>query len=389
MKEHRHLLVGTGVIALLIFFANFALPRLLQGTYEAKLVGQEQFASAETAVVVPVVHVSTPESVKALYMTACVASTGAWREKLKKLIEDTELNSIVIDIKDYTGSISFPNNFPNAAATKGCVVSDLKDFIAALHESDIYVIGRISVFQDPSYTALHPELAVMSSSTGTVWKDRKGLSFVDVGAKPYWDYILEISHASYALGFDELNFDYIRYPSDGNMDDAKFTWTTGTSTKAETLESFFSYLSEHLKNTGVKTSADLFGMTTTVTSDMGIGQVLEKTLPYFDYIAPMVYPSHYPASWNGFANPAAHPYEVIQIAMSKGREREQALNLKNGIATSTPSKLRPWLQDFDLGGDYGVPEVQAQIKATYDVGLNSWMLWAASNNYTEAALLPE
>ena len=386
VKRTAGLLGGVG---LLIFLFYFVLPDFLTSDYQSENQDIPNVAGAENDAVIPVVHLTTPESVKALYMTACVAGTPSWRERLKKLIEDTELNSIVIDIKDYTGSISFSNNFPSGAKTKGCVVSDLKDFIAALHESDIYVIGRISVFQDPSYTTLHPELAVMSSSTGQVWKDRKGLSFVDVGAKPYWDYILEISHASYALGFDELNFDYIRYPSDGNMDDAKFTWTTGTSTKAETLESFFSYLSKNLKNTGVKISADLFGMTTTVTSDMGIGQVLERALPYFDYVAPMVYPSHYPASWNGFANPAAHPYEVIQIAMSKGREREQALRLRSGQATSTPSKLRPWLQDFDLGADYGVPEVQAQIKATYDVGLTGWMLWSASNNYTETALLPD
>jgi hypothetical protein len=109
-------------------------------------------------------------------------------------------------------------------------------------------------------------------------------------------------------------------------------------------------------------------------------------LPHFDYIAPMVYPSHYPNGWNGFANPAAYPYEVIKIAMGSGREREVALNVARGLATSTPSKLRPWLQDFNLGATYGPGEVQAQVQATYDAGLNSWMVWNAGNRYTVAAL---
>jgi hypothetical protein len=309
------------------------------------------------------------------------------------MIETTELNAVVIDIKDSTGTVSFPVDASIESGGKGCVVADMENFIAALHESGIYVIGRISVFQDPAYTALHPELAVKSKSTGGVWKDRKGLSFVDVGAKPYWDRIVALAKASYDVGFDEVNFDYVRYPSDGNMDDANYTWTVGTSTKAAMLQSFFSYLSDSLRDPesapGLErpvTSADLFGMTTTVKDDMGIGQVLENALPYFDYVAPMVYPSHYPATWSGFANPAAHPYDVIKIAMSRGVEREAALRLSSGQATSTPSKLRPWLQDFDLGADYGAPEVDAQIKATYDTGLASWMIWNAGNTYTVAAL---
>jgi len=130
-------------------------------------------------------------------------------------------------------------------------------------------------------------------------------------------------------------------------------------------------------------------MTTTVESDMGIGQLLEKALPYFDYVAPMVYPSHYPPTWNGFVNPAEYPYEVVKIAMSRGREREVILNIANGLATSTPSKLRPWLQDFNLGATYGPDKVRAQIQATYDSGLTSWMVWSAANKYTKEALLPE
>ncbi|MCR4279575.1 MAG: putative glycoside hydrolase [Candidatus Zambryskibacteria bacterium] len=387
-----------GTILLFIFTIQFVVPYFFQVSYSAPAVGGELFASAEGDLLeMPTRHLETPEPLKALYMTSCVAATPSWRTSLKELIERTELNAVVIDIKDYTGRVSFANNFPKTSDQKGCVVEDFKEFIAELHASGIYVIGRISVFQDVSYTQLFPDYAVKSLSTGGVWKDHKGLSFVDVGAKPYWDYILEISNQAYELGFDELNYDYIRYPSDGNMKDTNYTWSNASSvstsspqaTRSEVLESFFAYLYQNLKDTGVKTSADIFGMTTTIENDMGIGQVLEKALPHFDYVAPMVYPSHYPAGWNGFANPAEYPYEVIKIAMQRGFEREVALNIANGLATSTPSKLRPWLQDFNLGAVYGPDKVRAQMQATYDVGLTSWMIWSAANRYTEASLLPE
>lgn len=386
MAHWRPLITAGGAALLFISIPTVVLPYFMSTSYVADpLVGATSTPLVERWTAK---HLETPDPLKALYMTACVAGTPSWRTSLQKLIEETELNAVVIDIKDSTGVVSFTNSVWPASTGRGCVVTDLREFIEALHEAEIYVIGRISVFQDPHYAELHPELAVQSVKTGGVWKDRKGLSFIDVGARPYWDKIVELSHASYELGFDELNYDYVRYPSDGDMQDTKFSWTVGTSTKSEMLESFFSYLHDNLQTYDLKTSADLFGMTTTVTSDMGIGQVLERALPYFDYIAPMVYPSHYPKSWNGFANPAEYPYEVIKVAMAGGMEREQAWNVAEGRATSTPSKLRPWIQDFSLGATYDAEKVRAQIQATYDVGLTSWMLWSAGNKYTRGALLP-
>jgi len=215
------------------------LPSLLESTYVAPVVVREQSQVAAIQAIL-VSHLATPEPLKAIYMTACVAGTPSWREDLKKLIETTELNAVVIDIKDYTGEVSF-----NETAT--CFVKDLKEFIKELHDAGIYAIGRISVFQDPVYTKLFPELAVKSKSNGEVWKDYKKLSFVDVGAKPYWDYIVELSERAYALGFDELNYDYVRYPSDGNMTDTLYTWTVGTTTKPEMLKSFFEYLHDNFQ----------------------------------------------------------------------------------------------------------------------------------------------
>jgi hypothetical protein len=384
--------VGGSLLFLLL--VGGGVPLFLKERYIYTYRPEENLAASAESASVAVTHLPTPEPLKALYMTSCVAATPSWRASLKEIVDNTELNAVVIDIKDYTGTVAFPNSFPRlrqgyGGQAKGCVVKDMKEFIAELHESEIYAIGRVSVFQDVSYSNLFPELAVKSLSTGGVWKDHKGLSFIDVAATPYWDYIVNISKEAYALGFDELNYDYVRYPSDGNMQDVHYSWAIGTSTRAATLESFFSYIHDNLKELGVKTSVDLFGMTTTVEGDMGIGQVLERALPYFDYVAPMVYPSHYPPTWNGFANPAEHPYEVIKIAMAKGLEREQAWLLSNNLSTSTTSKLRPWLQDFNLGATYGPDKIQAQIEATYDTGLTSWMLWSAANKYTSSALLPD
>jgi len=400
-----------------IFFLSYSLPSFLVSTYSSASPANFSGELWATSTLPLVIHLETPEPLKALYMTSCVAGTPSWRNNLKRLIETTELNAVVIDIKDYTGVVSFPNDFPRLPATeaagnggqaktytsKGCVVSDMREFVHTLHEAEIYVIGRISVFQDPSYTKLFPALAVKKKSDSEVWKDYKGLSFIDVGAKPYWDYIVEISEEAYALGFDELNYDYVRYPSDGDIKDTLYTWTVGTASttstssgqassplsKPEMLKNFFEYLNDELEDIDAKLSVDLFGMTMTVNNDMNIGQLLENALPYFDYVSPMVYPSHYPATWNGFSNPAEYPYEVVKISMAKGIEREQALNIANGLATSTPSKLRPWLQDFNLGAVYGEDKIRAQIQATYDVGLTSWMLWNAGNKYTPSALLPE
>ncbi len=389
-KVSKILLSIGGVIIFLLSIFLFVSPYFSQTKYDINAPKEVvKKISAEKVEAAQILHVKTPEPMKAIYMTACVASTPSWREKLKEMIKNTELNSVVLDIKDSTGSISFIDDSIQKDHGSGCVVKDLKEFIEELHKDNIYVIGRISTFQDPLYTKIHPELAVKSYSTGGVWKDRKGLSFVDVGAKPYWDHIIDIANAAYAQGFDEINFDYIRYPSDGNMKDAHYTYTVGSSTKSQMVESFFTYLHNKLKGKGMKTSADLFGLVTVAKDDLGIGQVLEKALPHFDYIYPMVYPSHFGPGTDGYSNPAEHPYEIIKYSMEGALKKEEAYRVKNGISTSSPSQIRPWLQDFDLGATYGVPEVRAQMKATYDAGLTSWLMWDASNKYTTGAYLTQ
>jgi len=374
-------------------------------------------------------YVPTPSAVKAIYMSQCVVGTPSFRDDLVELVEQTELNSIVIDIKDYTGGIAFPATDPLLVdhVSSQCGARDMKDFIAHLHEKNIYVIGRITVFQDPQYAVQHPELAVQfDDARGKVWKDNKGLSFIDVGAEPFWEYIVALSREARAFGFDELNYDYVRYPSDGPVSNMYLPWTKEQE-KADVLETFFAYLHEHVQDEqgypegmgAPATSVDLFGMTTTATNDMNIGQVFERALPHFDYIAPMVYPSHYPNGFNGWANPNTVPYEILHYVLGSAVARAVSTESEvpflgaeeivttttvppetEGAATTTRSVdtgrykkpvydanvVRPWIQDFDYGGEYGPKEVRAQIQAAYDVGLHSWMLWAPSNRYTRGAL---
>ncbi len=369
-------------------------------------------------------HVPLPSAVKAIYMTSCVAGTPSFREKLVTLIDETEINAVVIDVKDFSGTISFPPIAPEwrgAWDAAQCGAADMKALVAELHERGVFVIARLTVFQDPFYAKAHPELAVAKASDGSVWKDRKGLSFIDVGARPYWDHLTLLVRDTYNIGFDEINFDYVRYPSDGNMQDIAFPQSMQGEYKGDkqaNLEAFFQYLNLKLddealfadvrhENTGRAsstpwTSVDLFGMTTTNTDDLSIGQVLERAAAHFDFVAPMVYPSHYPNSFLGLGNPNDYPYKVVHYAMQGGADRMKATTTvvagfaHTRIGTSTPAryakpvyspdKLRTWIQDFDYGGDYDAMDVRNQIQASYDAGVHSWMIWAPSNIYTRGAL---
>lgn len=388
MAEQTVIIVGAFALILALFLIAWFVP-----------VGTVKFADAPAGVLdaaatttqsapaepeFVVTHLPTPEPLRGIYMTACTASEKRLRDRTLENFDGTELNALVIDLKDYTGTISYADtaiDMPTRASgvRGGCLIGDLKEFLGELHDRGIYTIARITVFQDPLYASAHPELAVKSASDPSgVWRDRNGLAYVDAGAEPYWEYIVTIGKEAYAIGFDELNFDYIRYPSDGNLRDAIYSWSGGRPLH-EVLDGFFVYLHEELAGSGPKLSADLFGLTTTATDDLGIGQVLEDALDNFDYVSPMVYPSHFARGYNGLANPAEHPYEVISGSMTRAVERAIA-------ASTTPDKLRPWLQDFDLGAKYTPDMVRAQMQGTYDAGLTSWMLWNAASRYQRQAL---
>jgi len=340
-----------------------------------------------------ITHLPTPEAVRGVYMTACVAGTPSLRDRLIKMIDETELNSVIVDIKDYTGTISIDIADSSLAGLKGsgCRIGDVREWLNLLHEKNIYVIGRITVFQDPYFSKARQDLAVKrASDTSAIWKDGKGISYIDPGAREMWDYMVSLAVESYNVGFDELNFDYIRFPSDGNMRDIYFPFSESRVLadpdygKANIIRDFFAYLDEKLNEAvpDAVLSADLFGMTATNYDDLNIGQVLEYAEPYFDYLSPMVYPSHYPKGFNGYTNVNAHPYDIVKFSMDKAVSRLIA-------ASSSPSKMRPWLQDFDYPVTYTPDMVRTQIQATYDAGLNSWMMWDASNKYTRGVYINE
>lgn len=374
------------VFIILFYFPRFFTEHYTSGETLGSIIGvsDDNKVLEEESGFIPN-YVETPDQVKGIYMTSWVAGTPSLRNGLVKLIDETEINTLVIDIKDYTGKIVFPIEDPKLKSygAEEVRVRDIREFIETLHSKGVYVVGRVAVFQDPYFVKIRPDLAVKNKAGTEVWKDRKGLSWIDPASREYWDYIVLLAEESRKVGFDEINFDYIRFPSDGNMQDISYPWSS-TTPKTVVMEGFFKYLNQKLVENSISTdrlkiSADLFGMVTTAKDDMGIGQLLEIALPYFDYIMPMVYPSHYPPTYQGYKNPAQYPYEIIKYDMSSAITRAK-------LASTSPDKLRPWLQDFNLGAVYDATKVRAQIQATYDAGLDSWILWSPSNKYTKGAL---
>lgn len=394
MLSKRKTFVYFIIIAIVLLFIYFLAPNISGLSYNfsedstltkdndtyAKIDNQIKSEEATYKEERIVSHIETPKEVKALYMSSWVAGTKSLRDQIISIAEETEINALVIDIKDSTGKISFQVQSPELVKEDAVEIriSDIHNLIDLLHSKNIYVIGRIAVFQDPHFIKNHPEDAVkMNSDRSKNWKDKNGLSWVDASSKNAWEYTLSLAKESYDIGFDEINFDYIRFPSDGNMKDIYFPLSDG-KIKTDVMRSFYEYLNQNLKPLGIPISADLFGMTATNTDDLGIGQILEDALKNFDFVAPMVYPSHFPPNWNGYNKPATEPYGVIKYSMAS------AVNKANTIGEPV-LKLRPWLQDFNLGATYTKDMVRDQIQATYDVGLNSWMMWDAANTYTKSA----
>lgn len=317
----------------------------------------------------------TPYPLQAIYMTSWVAGTPSLREPIIELIDQTDLNAIVIDIKDDTGKISFRVHDEILASYGSSEnrIPNIDDLLARLRDKGIYIIGRISVFQDPFLAEARPDLAVRTVSTNDIWRDRKGLSFLHPDREEVWEYTLRIAKEAFDRGFDEINFDYVRFPSDGPIGDIYYELDPDT-TRADSMRSFFQFLHKELADHPLITSVDLFGMTTTHNDDLGIGQLWHDAAPYFDYIAPMIYPSHYPPTWMGISHPASEPYRVVAYALQGAIEKQRELGLEI-------SAIRAWIQDFNHGAVYTPEMVLEQIRAARNTGVYSWMVWNPSNRY--------
>lgn len=324
-----------------------------------------------------------PVKVKGVYMSGAAFNSSKLFTSLVNLVEQTELNSLVIDIKDDQGYLTceLPVQLAkelNIRVHKGLNAAENMKLIRS---KKIYPIARIVVFKDPSLAEKKPELALRRND-GTLWRDRKKLAWVDPHNPEVWEYTVNVAKEAAKMGFREIQFDYVRFPSDGNMQDVVYPYADGRK-KEDVIRDFLQYAQKELEPYNVFLSADVFGLTTMTQDDMGIGQKFEKIITEVDYICPMIYPSHYGTGNYGFTNPNAYPYEVVRRALLDGLE-------KINVADASGIIIRPWLQDFNLGSPaYGPAEVRAQIKATYDVGLEEWILWNARNVYTSAALLKE
>ncbi|MCK9187009.1 MAG: putative glycoside hydrolase [Candidatus Colwellbacteria bacterium] len=334
-------------------------------------------------ILVPPSAFIAPEEIKAIYVTQWSASSSAKMSYLTSLIEETEANAMVIDIKDYSGKISYKtgDNEISKYGAEDPKIRDISSLIESLHKKNIYVIARVVVFQDPSFALARPDLAIKNSKTGEIWLDNKELAWMDPSSQEVWDYNIRIAKNALLKGFDEVNFDYIRFPSDGNLGDMSFPIYNETKTKKVIMEEFFSYLRESLK--GHIISADIFGLVTSASGDMGIGQNLEDTFGNFDFICPMVYPSHFASGFIGLENPAKFPYEVVKYSMSQAQKR-LLLSGKENL-----SKLRPWIQDFSLRHEYKKEEVASQIQAVLETSNTGWMIWDPANNYTKEGFVKQ
>lgn len=318
-----------------------------------------------------------PIEAKGIYLTAYSAANPTKRAQMIDLINSTELNTVVIDIKDYTGYVLYDTDvaLANELGLETNRLGDVREIIDDFHANDIYVIARQTVFQDPVLAEMRPDLA-FKSTYGGLWRDKKGLAWVDANNREIWEYNVAIAKEAIALGFDEINFDYVRFPTDGNM--AALVYSHGDKEKHEVMGEFYAYLSQQLAGYPAYISLDFFGFVMERHDGMTIGQRLEDAVDHVDYISPMMYPSHYPSGHLGLANPAAYPGTVIEHGMQAGAPYFDG---RRALA-------RPWIQAFNIGAVYDASKIRAQIDMVEQYSDAGWLLWNAANRYSDAGLLP-
>lgn len=312
--------------------------------------------------------------VKGIYLTAWKAGDQPFVEKLVAMMGRCGLNALVVDVKDDTGAVSYPSQVELAGQVGAAVRSKYQPtkLLGLLRANRIYPIARIVVFKDPLLAGAREDLAV-KSSRGGLWADRRGLRWVDPYRKTVWEYNLALAREAAALGFREIQFDYVRFTSDGPIKECYYPAADHRS-RAEVIRDFLSYARRELAGWGVKVSADVFGLTCSAKDDLGIGQVFSEIAEQVDVICPMVYPSHYyPGSYR-LANPDRNPYETVLRSLSDARQKVTGINNQKVI-------IRPWLQDFSLKNTYQERELRAQVKAVYDAGCDEWIFWNPSNRY--------
>ncbi|AHY46313.1 hypothetical protein RradSPS_1030 [Rubrobacter radiotolerans] len=313
--------------------------------------------------------------VRGIYLTAASASDLSQH---LPLIEETDVNAVVVDVKDVTGEVMHASEVPLAnevGATRD--VLDLEALTTELREREVYSIARIATFEDDILPVARPDLAVTDSATGAQWTNNVGNYWSDPYNRTVWEYNVAIAKEAAEAGFDEVQFDYVRFPSDGPMERVVYP-AQPEDASGNVIGDFLAYAKGELEPTGVSVAADVFGLAAGE-DGAGVGQDIPALAPHLDVISPMIYPSHYPAGSYGFDNPNARPYAVVAESM---REFEEATREAN-----PDIEIRPWLQDFSYGEPaYGPRQVSRQIDAVYDAGATGWLLWNPENVYTWQAL---
>ncbi len=324
----------------------------------------------------------TPVKVRGIYVTGPRAGSGEAMDDLIHLVDTTEINAMVIDIKNDSGEITYKMNQDTVKEIGAgtAYIHDMKALVKRLKKKNIYLIARIVAFKDPKLAQEKPELS-LKTKDGKIFKDDKGLSWVNPYKKEVWDYLVGVASEAAYLGFDEIQFDYIRFSTDSGMKNVNFGKAAKNKSKGQVITEFTKYAYEKLSSKGVFVSADVYG--TIIDSQVDakiVGQDYADMASHLDYICPMVYPSHYADGSYEIAHPNDNPYEIIYNALT---ESQKALTNSN---LDQVAIVRPWLQDF-FG--YKKKEIKAQIKAVEDAGYEEWILWNASNRYTKEGLLKE
>jgi hypothetical protein len=336
----------------------------------------------------PIVHVPTPDTLRGLY----VNRWAALGSKLKALIDvakKTEVNALVIDVKDDRGFVLYPSDVKlaheiGADTAEGHWMSRAKvrAMLDTLAANEIYPIARIVVAKDPLLARAKLELAIKRKSDLQPWLDKNGNPWLDPHHREVWQYAADLAREAYQLGFSEVQFDYVRFPDEKRLQtEATYPLANGR-VRAQVIREQLGFLRSALKSLPMRVTADVFGLTATDTTDMGIGQRWEMFVDQVDVVLPMIYPSHFARGTYKLRNPNAHPYATIDNALKDAIERTRPI--------ANAAKIIPWYQDFTLGPPhYYAEQVRAQKKAGYDNGFQSWILWNPKSNYTIAALEPQ
>ncbi len=328
-----------------------------------------------------------PIEARALYMTGWTAGGRKSRTRMMDLIDKTPLNAVVIDVKDSDGAVSYKSEVPlaqlimsKAGSVKevnaygyGKRVADIDQVLADLKKRDIYPIARLAVFEDDILPRVKPDVSVRKANGG-IWMNRKKMTWCSPYSKAVWEYNVALAEEALKKGFKEIQWDYVRFPTDGKLSDIKFADRTKTPANQQ-IADFLRFASKRVHAAGGVMSADIFGLTVLSKSDMGIGQTIRTIADNCDYICPMVYPSHYNRGEYGIPNPDKEPYKIVFVSLRDGLKRIKG----------TKCKIRPWLQNFNLQSKYSAPEIWAQIKAARDNGINEYLLWDPNNRFTHTA----